>query len=108
MSFGEARLARLRLLSWREQCPGPFSSLLIGCEHLRNGGGVGLRGCREYFLNCIRDAGERNTTFEEGSNGHLISRIQGDAVRSTLFGRLKSQPQAREPLEIRLLEVEMS
>ena len=108
MSFGEARLARLRLLSWREQCPGPFSSLLIGCKHLRNGGGVGLRGCREYFFNCIRDAVERNTTFEEGFNGHLIGRVEGDAVRSALFGRLKGQSEAREALEVRLLEVEMS
>ena len=108
MSFGEARLAGLRLLSWREQCPGPFSRLLIGCKHLRNGGGVCLRSCREYFFNCIRDAGERNTTFEEGSYGHLIGRVEGNAVRSTLFGRRKGQSQAGEPLEIRLLEVEMS
>lgn len=107
MSFGEGRLARLRLLSWREQRPGPFSRLLIGGQHRRNGGGVGLRSCREYFFNCIWDACEGNTTFEEGSYGNLIGCVQGNAVRSTLFRRLKGQSQAREALEVRLFKIEV-
>jgi hypothetical protein len=106
-SFGEARLARLRSLSWREQRPGPFSRLLIGRKHFRDGGGVSLRGCSEYFFNCIWDACEGNTTFEERSNGHLVCRVESDAVRSALFCGLEGQAQAGKALEIRLLKIEV-
>ncbi len=66
-----------------------------------------LRGGSEHLFNCTRDARKGNTPFKERLDGYFVGGIQGDAVGSALFRGLKGQAQAREALEIGLLEVQM-
>ena len=80
----------------------------VGGEHLRNGGGMGLRRGCEHLLNCTRDSHKGDTTFEECLYGHLVGGVQGNAVGSALFRGLKGQAQAGEALEIGRLEVQMA
>ena len=101
--------AEWSMIAWLTRAlPGPVPALPISGKHLRNGGGVGLRGRRKHFFNCTRDAGKRYTAVEEGLDGHLVRGIQGDAVRPTFFRRFIGQPQAREALEVGLLEIQMA
>ena len=95
------------LLSSGEQCPGRLTRFPVGGQHLRNGGGMRLRRGCEHSFNCTRDAHKGDTTVEECLHGHLVGRIQGDAVRSAFFRRLKGQAQAGEALEVGLLEIQM-
>src|SRR5580704_10086638 len=107
MSFGKARLGACARFNLCEQSPGPLSRFPVGGKHPLNGLGMRLRCRREDFFNCTRDACEGNTSFEEGTYGHLIGRIQSDTVRPSLFGRLKGQPEARKTHKIRLFELKM-
>ena len=109
-SFGNARPAsglRIHMKSLREHRPGPFPRFPVRSKHFRDGPGMRLRGRCEHLFNCTRDAGKRNTSFEERLDRDFVGRIQGNAVRSPFFRSLKGQAQAREAVEIGRLEVQM-
>ena len=43
----------------------------------------------------------------KASHGNFVGGIQSNAVRSSFFSSFKSQPQAGESLEVRLLEFQV-
>ena len=106
-SFDNARPSGRLQSAYASNALGPFPRFPVGGKHLRDSGGMSLRGRCEHLLNCTRDARKRNTTFEEGGNRNFISSIQGDAVRAALFRGLKGQAQAREANEVGLLKVQV-
>ena len=65
------------------------------------------RGC-EHFFNCTRDACEGDSALQESLDGHLVGGIESDAVGSAFFCGLEGQAQAREALEVGLLEVQVA
>ena len=90
-----------------QQLARSFPRLAIRSKHLRDGRRVGLRGCRKHLLNCTWDAHKWDTTIEESCDGHLVGGVEGDAMSSAFFRGLKGEAQAREALQVGLLEVEV-
>src|SRR3569623_1145875 len=79
----------------------------VRSQHLSDGRRMRLGGGRKHSSNCTRYLGKWDSAPEEGLDRHLVSRVQGNAVRAALLCCLVSQSEAREPLQIRLLEVQM-
>ena len=89
------------------QSPRCFSGLPVRGQHLRNRLGVGLGGAGKHLFDCTRDSHKRDAPLQKRLHGHLVGGIQGDAMRSALFGGIKSQAQARKALEIGRLELQV-
>ena len=85
-----------------------LTCLTVGGEHLRDRGWMRLRGRCKHSFNCTCDPRELDPPLQERSHRNFIRGIQRNRVIPTLFRCLKSQPQAREALEVGLSKVEMA
>src|SRR5258708_6468596 len=94
----------LRRRSAHKLC-GPFTRLPVCGEHLGNRSRVRFRRGSEHSFNCIWDTSKRDAPVKERFHSHLVGSVEGDAVGPALFCGLEGQSQAREALEVRLLEV---
>src|SRR5579863_3660011 len=99
---------RVRPANLRQKSASRFAGLAVVGKHFRDSGGMRLRRGCEHLFNCTRDAGKRDTTFEESLYGHFVGCIQRNTVCPALFRSLKCQPQTGKTDEIGLFEVEMT
>ena len=59
---------------------GDMTGFTVCGEHLCDRRRRCSRGEAKHLLYCTRDTKEGDSTFEEGVDGNLVRRIQGDAV----------------------------
>src|ERR1700690_1418877 len=85
-----------------------LTRLPVRGKYPRDSGWMRGRRGSEHSFNCTRDSHKWDSPIEESLDGDLVSRVQCNAVRSTLFSCLKRQAQARKSLEIGWLKVQMA